>query len=66
MADALGAKGIDGIQKVQLLVGTKALEGFCSESFYDHDEEQRRVEMSILSEYTGVSTALDRIVLMVK
>ena len=39
MADSLGAKGINGIQKVQLLVGTKALKGFCSESFYGHDEE---------------------------
>ena len=39
MADALGAKGVDGIQKVQLLMGTKALEGVCSESFYGHDEE---------------------------
>ena len=39
MADALGVKGVDGIQKVQLLMGTKALEGVCSERFYDHDEE---------------------------
>lgn len=39
MADTLGAKGIDGIQKVQLLMGTKALEGVCSESFDNHDEE---------------------------
>ena len=39
MADALGAKGADGIQKVQLLMGTKALEGVCSESFHNHDGE---------------------------
>ena len=66
MADALGVKSINRIQKVQLFMGTKPLKGFCSESFYGHDEEYGRVEMSILSEYTRVSTALDRVIFMVK
>lgn len=40
MADALGAKCIDGIQKVQLFMGTKPFKGICSESFHDHGENK--------------------------
>ena len=40
MADALGAKGVDGIQKVQLFIGTKALESVCSKTFHDHGENK--------------------------
>ena len=44
MADALGAKGIGGIQKVQLFTGTKPLEGVCSESFHDHGENKSTIK----------------------